>query len=64
MAFNELNSQSPPESSQESGEQERSLEPYSAGVLARAYRRLTSRERKEEGAMERAAAGPQKGELE
>lgn len=45
-------------------EQERSLAPYPAGVLARAYRRLTSQKRKEEQAMERASAGPQKGELE
>ncbi len=45
-------------------EQEHSLEPYPAGVLARAYRRLTPRERKEERAMERASAGPAKGELE
>lgn len=46
------------------GEQERSLEPYPPGVLARAYRRLTPRERKEERAMERASTGPQEGELE
>ena len=45
-------------------EQERSLEPYPRGVLARAYRRLTPKERKEERAMARASAGPQKGELE
>ncbi len=37
-------------------EQARSLEPYAAGVLARAYRRLTPRERKEELAMERATS--------
>ena len=43
---------------------ERSLEPYSAGVLARAYRRITPREQKEQRAMEQASAGPQKGELE
>src|SRR5436190_22994855 len=41
-------------------EQERSLEPFSAGVLARAYRRVTPRERQEHRAMERASAGPQK----
>ena len=45
-------------------DQERSLEPYSTGVLARAYRRVTPHERKEQRAMERASAGPQKGELE
>ena len=45
-------------------DQERSLAPYSAGVLARAYRRVTPRERKEQRAMERASARPQKGELE
>ena len=45
-------------------EQERSLGPYPPGVLARAYRRLTPKERKEERAMARASAGPQKGELE
>ena len=45
-------------------EQERSLEPYSAGVLAQAYRRITPRERREQRALERASAGPQKGELE
>ena len=44
-------------------EQERSLDPYPAGVLARAYRRLTPRETKEERAMERASARPQKEEL-
>ena len=46
------------------GEQERRLKPYPPGRLARVYRRLTPRERKEERAMERASAGPQKGELE
>ena len=45
-------------------DQERSLEPYPPGLLARVYRRLTPRERKEERAMERGSAGPQKGELE
>ncbi len=45
-------------------EQERSLDPYPAGVLARAYRRLTPREKREERAMERASAGQQTGELE
>ncbi|MBM3838558.1 MAG: hypothetical protein FJ398_11450 [Verrucomicrobia bacterium] len=45
-------------------EQTRSLEPYAAGVLARAYRRLTLRERQEHQTMERASAGPAKGELE
>jgi Arc/MetJ-type ribon-helix-helix transcriptional regulator len=45
-------------------DQERSLEPYPSGLLARAYRRITPRERKQERAMERASAGPQKGELE
>lgn len=45
-------------------EQERSLDPYPVGVLARAYRRMRPRERKEERAMERASAGPQWGELE
>ena len=45
-------------------EQARSLEPYAAGVLARAYRRLTPRDLREEKAMERASARPQKGELE
>ena len=45
-------------------EQARSLEPYPAGVLARAYRQITPHEKKEERAMERASAGPQKGELE
>ena len=44
-------------------EQERSFDRYPAGVLARAYRRLTPREKKEERAMERASARPQKGEL-
>jgi Arc/MetJ-type ribon-helix-helix transcriptional regulator len=43
---------------------DRSLEPYSRGLLARAYRRMTPRERKEQRAFERASAGPQKGELE
>ena len=46
------------------GEQARSLEPYPPGELARAYRRLTPRDRKEERAMSQASAGPQKGELE
>jgi Arc/MetJ-type ribon-helix-helix transcriptional regulator len=41
-----------------------SLEPYPVGLLARAYRRLTPRERKEEQGLEGASAGPQKGELE
>jgi Arc/MetJ-type ribon-helix-helix transcriptional regulator len=45
-------------------EQERSLEPYPTGVLARAYRRLTPKERKEERGMAAASAGPQQGELE
>lgn len=45
-------------------EHTRSLEPYAAGVLARAYRRLTPREQKQERAMERASARPQKGELD
>lgn len=45
-------------------DQARSLEPYPAGVLARAYRRLTPRERQEEKALERASAKPRKGELE
>jgi Arc/MetJ-type ribon-helix-helix transcriptional regulator len=45
-------------------DQERSLAPYSAGLLARAYRRVTPRERKEQSVMERASARPQKGELE
>ncbi len=45
-------------------EQARSLEPYPPGVLARAYRRLTSKEQKEEKALASASAGPQKGELE
>ena len=45
-------------------DQERSLEPYSAGVLARAYRRVAPSERKEHRAMERASAGPQRGEIE
>jgi Arc/MetJ-type ribon-helix-helix transcriptional regulator len=45
-------------------EQARSFEPYSAGVLARAYRRLTPRQRKEEQAMERASSGPANAELE
>ena len=40
------------------------LDPYPTRLLARAYRRLTPRERKEERAMERASAGPQNGELE
>jgi hypothetical protein len=39
------------------------LEPYRSAALARAYRRLTRRERKEEHAMERASEGPQKKEL-
>ncbi len=46
------------------GDQERSLDPYPPGLLARAYRRMTPRERKEARSMERASAGPQKGELE
>jgi Arc/MetJ-type ribon-helix-helix transcriptional regulator len=45
-------------------DQERSLAPYAAGVLARAYRRVTPRERKEQRGLERASAGPEKGELE
>jgi Arc/MetJ-type ribon-helix-helix transcriptional regulator len=45
-------------------EQERSLKPYAPGLLARAYRRITLRQRKEERAMERASARPQKDELE
>ncbi len=45
-------------------DQARSLAPYSAGVLARAYKRLTPRERKEHTALERASAAPEKGELE
>lgn len=44
-------------------EQERSLEPYPSSVLARAYRRITPRERKEHATLERASASPQKGEL-
>lgn len=44
-------------------EQSRSLEPYPPGILARAYRLLTPKERKEHQAMERASAGPAKGEL-
>lgn len=45
-------------------EQARRLEPYPAGVLSRAYRRMTPREKKDQLEMERASAGPQKGELE
>jgi len=45
-------------------DQERTLEPYSPGLLARAYRRVTPRQREEQRAMERASAGPEKGELE
>ena len=45
-------------------EQERSLQPYGAGVLARAYGKLTREERAAERAMEKASASPQKGELE
>ena len=44
-------------------DQERSLEPYGAGLLARAYRRVAPRERKEQRAMERAPARPPRGEL-
>lgn len=40
------------------------LAPYPPALLARAYRRRTLRERKEEQAMAQASAGPQKGELE
>ena len=45
-------------------EQAQSLEPYAPGLLAKAYRRLNARERKEERAMERGSALPRKGELE
>lgn len=45
-------------------DQAATLEPYPAGVLARAYRRLTPSDRKQEQAMEQACAGPQNGELE
>ena len=45
-------------------DQERSLRPYPASLLARAYRKVTVRERKEQQAMEDASAGPQKNELE
>lgn len=41
-----------------------SLEPYPAGLLTRAYRRRTPRDREEEAALAQASAGPQKGELE
>ena len=40
-----------------------SFEPYTAGLLRRAYRRMSSRERKEEVAMARASASPQHCEL-
>lgn len=40
-----------------------SLTPYSPGLLAKAYRRLTTREREEEHAMEQASAYPRKGEI-
>jgi Arc/MetJ-type ribon-helix-helix transcriptional regulator len=39
-------------------DQARSLEPYPSGVLAKAYQRITARERKEERTMERASAKP------
>jgi Arc/MetJ-type ribon-helix-helix transcriptional regulator len=42
----------------------RSLKPYPAALLARAYRRRTTRARREERAMEQASARPQAGELE
>jgi len=45
-------------------EQTQSLEPYAPGLLAKAYRRLTPRQRNEERALEAASARPQKGELE
>ena len=40
------------------------LEPYPTGLLARAYRRRTPRDREEEAVLAQASAGPQKGELE
>jgi len=45
-------------------EQVRSLEPYGAGLLARAYKKLSARERAEENAMARASSMPGAGELE
>jgi Arc/MetJ-type ribon-helix-helix transcriptional regulator len=45
-------------------DQTRSLEPYPGGMLSRAYRKLSTLERGEEKAMERASSGPQPGELE
>lgn len=45
-------------------EQARSLEPYGAGVLARAYKKLSAQERAEENRMEAASAKPDVGELE
>jgi Arc/MetJ-type ribon-helix-helix transcriptional regulator len=45
-------------------DQARNLQPYPAGILARAYRRLRRSEKQEWAGMERASAGPQPGELE
>ena len=53
LVASELKRKNPPE-----------LAPYSPALLARAYRRHTLREQKEERAMAEASAGPQKGELE
>ena len=45
-------------------EQARSYEPYGAGVLARAYKRLSANDLEEESQMERGSARPNAGELE
>lgn len=45
-------------------EHARSLEPYGPGVLAKAYRKMSAQDRREERAMERASAKPCPGELE
>jgi Arc/MetJ-type ribon-helix-helix transcriptional regulator len=45
-------------------ERANSLEPYGAGVLAKAYKKLSAEDRKEERAMERASAKPAPGDLE
>ena len=45
-------------------ERQRSLAPIAAGVLARAYRRLSPADRQDDRAMSKASAYPRKGELD
>ena len=45
-------------------DQQRNLDPYPAGLLAKAYRKLGKAESEEDRAMANASAYPSKGELE